>query len=187
MKYFTPELLARCRLADDAVADVAAVQWDKAVAAYNARLQKIRPDLPLGARQLLRQVSLHDAQCLTITTAEGGNEFFLTFRLAHRAHTLAAGVELRYTLTGTPTLLLDKTKKASEGSVIRHVLYDEFDLEPKKGAKVFTHHLLMTGGLEMRIRFANLRLRWFGSILLANSQPSEFAKEWEDNGRVATT
>ena len=93
LRAHTPELLARSRSADDDVAEAAAARWEKAIAAYNARLQKIRPFLPPGARQLLRRVSLHDAQYLLEGGA--GSELFLTFRLAKGASESATGVELR--------------------------------------------------------------------------------------------
>jgi hypothetical protein len=189
MKYFTPELLARCRSSDGDVAEEAADQWEQAIATYNARLQKIRSDLPLGVRQLLRQASLHDAQCVTIKTAKSaaGKELFLTFRLANGSKKLAGGVELRYNLTGPQSLIFDKVLKPSEGALASYVLYDEFDLEQKRGVRVFTHSVLLTNGLEFRIRFSNLRLRWFGRVLLASSKPSEIEKEWADDDQLAAT
>jgi len=72
MKYFTAPLLDQCRSSDDDLSDRAAAKWEQAIAAYNARLQKIWSELPLGARRLLRHASLHDAQCLTIKTAKVG-------------------------------------------------------------------------------------------------------------------
>src|SRR4051812_34465166 len=64
MKYFKPELLARVRSSDDNVAEVAAVEWEEAVAAYQARFKKIRDKLPGDVRRLLSKVSLHDSRYL---------------------------------------------------------------------------------------------------------------------------
>ena len=50
-----------------------------------------------------------------------------------------------------------------------------------------TDSLLLTNGLEFRIRFSNLRLRWFGRVLLASSKPSEIEKEWADDDQLAAT
>ncbi len=188
MKYFTPELLALCRSSDDDVAEAAAEKWEHAIAAYNARLRKVRPDLPLGARRLLKHASLHDAHCVTITTTGNGagKELCLTFRLARSSSKLAGGVELRYSLAGHTTLLLDKARKPSDEPFTPHVLYDEFDREQRRGAKLFTHSLLMSNGLEFQIRFSNLRLRWFGTVLPANSKPSDIEKEWADDDSLAT-
>src|SRR5262249_38355655 len=117
MKYFTPELLARCRSTDDEVADDAADKWEQALAAYKTRLRKIRSHLPLGVRQLLRRASLHDAQCLVITTSGSGaeKELFLTFRLAGSSQQPAGGVELRYRLSGRTTLLREKNQEPATG------------------------------------------------------------------------
>jgi hypothetical protein len=49
-----------------------------------------------------------------------------------------------------------------------------------------THSLLMTGGLEFRIRFGNLRLKRFGMVLLADSKPSEIERELANGGQRAT-
>src|ERR1700730_12597863 len=100
MKYLTPQLLDRSRSLNDNTAEVAAADWEQALAAYNTRLQEVRRRLPVGARQLLKQVSLHDAQCLTINRA--GSELFPTFRLAKGAHKSSGGVELRYSLARQP-------------------------------------------------------------------------------------
>jgi hypothetical protein len=189
MKYFTPELLALCRSPDEDVAEAAAAKWEQAIAAYNARLREIRPALPLGARRLLRHASLHDAQWLTLKTVAGsaGKELFLTFRLAGSPGKPTGGVELCYLLTGRSTLSLDKGRDAAAGIAPPFVLYDEFDLEQRRDTRTFTHSLLLSNGQEFRIRFSNLRLRWFGSVLLANSRPAEIKREWADDDQLATT
>ena len=184
MRYFTPELLARTRSLDDDEAEAAAAAWETNITAYNVRLKEIRLRLPLGARQLLRHVSLHDAQFLTPNRA--GIELFLTFRLPCNAHKQAGGVELRYTLAGQSNLVLHEPQASANGPIARWVLYDEFDEARAGRVKVCTHSLLMTGGLEFRIRFDNLRLKRFGMVLLADSKPSEIEKELANDGRRAT-
>lgn len=188
MKYLTPQLLAECRVADDDVAEQAAARWEKALAAYQARLADIRAELPTGARRLLKQVSLHDAQWLTIQTAEGprGKELFLTFRLAGGGGGKAAGgVELRYRLCGRSAVALQR--ESGNGVAVPFVLYDEFDLDARRGKKVFTHSLLLTGGLELRIRFSKLRLQRFGKIALAHSTAAEMEKDWAGDDLLAPT
>ena len=53
MKYFKPDLLARCRSLDDQVAEAAAQEWEQAITDYRARIKAIRLRLPTGARRLL--------------------------------------------------------------------------------------------------------------------------------------
>ena len=184
MRYFTPELLARSRSRDDDEAEAAAAEWERNIATYNVRLKEIRRRLPLGARQLLKHVSLHDAQFLTLNRA--GSELFLTFRLPGKAHQQAGGVELQYTLAGGSTLVLHESQAPPNGPVARWVVYDEFDEAGASRTRVFTHSLLMTGGLEFRIRFVNLRLKRFGMVLLADSKPSEIEKELANDDQRAT-
>src|SRR5438552_5952067 len=52
MKYFKPDLLARCRSLDDEVAEAAAQEWEQAITDYRARIKAIRLRLPTGARRL---------------------------------------------------------------------------------------------------------------------------------------
>jgi hypothetical protein len=189
MKYFTPELLMQCRSSGDDLAEAASDRWERAIAAYNARLARIRPALPLGARQLLKQISLHDAECLTIKTLENGagEELFLTFRLAKRNGKPPGGVELRYSLAGRTTLLVHPALQPANGTHAAFVLHDELDLRVQRGARVCTHALLLSAGLELHIRFANLRFRRFGHVCLANSKPLEIAREWAAADLLATT
>jgi hypothetical protein len=182
VRYFTPELLARCRSAADDEAQAAADGWEQALAAYSARLQKLRPLLPLGARQLLRRTSLHDARCLLVSTSGSGprKDLSLTLRLAGSPPQSARGVEVRYRLCGRSTLRCG-TDPLSAGSFTRRVLYDEFDLHQRRGAKTFTHSLLLTGGLELRVRFSNLQLHWLSSVQLA-SRPTDIEKDRATDG-----
>ncbi|HEV3262145.1 MAG TPA: hypothetical protein VG013_35160 [Gemmataceae bacterium] len=189
MKYFTPELLAHSRSLNDDAAEVADDKWERRIIAYKVHLKEIRRHLPLGARQLLKHVSLHDAQLLTINRGRNrtGSELCLTFRLAGSASKSAGGVELRYSLTGQSRLVvLHEPQALPNGPVTRWVLYDEFDLAQKGRVTAFTHSLLMTGGLEFRIKFFNLRLRRFGRVLLADSNPAEIEKELADDDQLAT-
>jgi hypothetical protein len=95
-------------------------------------------------------------------------------------------VELRYSPSGRSILSLDRTCQAADGPRTYYVLYDEFDVGHHGRKKVFTHSLLMTHGREFRIRFSNLRLPWFGSVLLASSNPSEIEKDWAGEPQLAT-
>ena len=177
-------MLARSRSLDDDEAEAAAAEWEKKIAAYHVRLKEIRRHLPLGARQLLKHVSLHDAQFLTLNRA--GSELFLTLRLPCNAHQQAGGVELRYTLLGQSNLVVHEPETPANGPVARWLLYDEFDEARAGRVRAYTHSLLMTGGLEFRIRFCNLRLKRFGMVLLADSKPSEIKKELANDGQRAT-
>jgi hypothetical protein len=188
MKYLTPQILARCRSLDDNEAEAAHQVWQKATTAYQGRLGQIRKSLPLGARQLLKHVSLHDARLLTINHAwtSTGGELGLTLSLARASDQSTRGVELRYRLSGRVKILHYEPPTSDDGHVSRWVLYDEFYMVLKKGRRVFTHSLMLTGGLEFQIPFSNLRLKQFGMVLLADSRTAEIEKELAKDHQLAT-
>jgi hypothetical protein len=174
MKYFAPELLARCRSLDDDVAEAAAAEWEQAINAYNRRLEEIRRHLPLGARQVLKHIALHDAQLLTINRA--GRELFLTFRLSGSAGKPAGGVELHYSLVRPAELIHHEPPAQTNGPFTRWVLYDEWAMSETQ-PEAFSHRLLLTGGLELRIACFDVRLRRYTQVLLADSRTSDIERE----------
>jgi hypothetical protein len=181
MKYFTPELLARTRSPDDDVAEAAAAEWERAIAAYNSRLNEIRRKLPLGARQLLKHVSLHDARLLTIGLAN--NELVLTFRLPGSGSKSGGGLELRYTLIGQPELVHQVNGASRAVPSPRWLLYDELELATQGQQTAFKHSLLFADSLELRILFSHLRFKRFGRLLLADSKTEDIEKELTETGQ----
>jgi hypothetical protein len=79
------------------------------------------------------------------------------------------------------------TLRPANGTHPAFVLHDEFDLRAQHGARVCTHSLLLSAGLELHIRFANLRFRRFGHVWLANSKPLDLAREWTAADLLAAT
>jgi hypothetical protein len=59
MKYMTPELIARVRSSDDAVAEPAAEEWERRGEAYRRDLAQIEQDLPRAVRGVLDDYCLH--------------------------------------------------------------------------------------------------------------------------------
>jgi len=87
MKYFTPDLLARFRSLDDAVAEAASVEWQHQCEAYTKHLKEIRLDLSSGARRVLRRYQFHDAKVLTIASDDVPHfSFFLEIDAQELAH-----------------------------------------------------------------------------------------------------
>lgn len=150
MKHFTPELLARCRTGDDAAAE----EWDRAIDAYNQRLEAISSRLPDGARRLLDTHTLHDAQLLGVTDNPTKPRANLLVRL-ESGETL----ELRYHLVAGPRggWAVKGEPSAQAKGPRSFVLYDEFDIEDD--GTFFTHSLLLSDGKELVFRFHNLRVR----------------------------
>lgn len=185
MKFFTQELLTRYRSSNRAIADTAAIEWDKASDAYVARLKQIRSHLPVGVRRLLNHATLHDAGLVTLNTSVDGAEkkLFLTFQLEGTPEKAGGGIELGYRLSGPALVRLDKRIKR-DGEDQIYVLYDEFDL--KRGReKEFTHSILMTGGIEFSIPFFSVAVKRFGRILSSDKLGPAIEAEWQDDDQFA--
>jgi len=160
MKYFKPELLTRCRSLDDHVAETAADDWERAVAAYNAKLASIRRELPIGARFLLDQFSLHDARLFGITLSRAKPWLSLFVRLEGKPLRPGNHWELKYILAkGPKSRQFSMDRLAKDSKAPARIQYDEFAKVADFPVRVFSHALLLSGGLELRIRFVGLRVQ----------------------------
>jgi hypothetical protein len=181
MKYLTPELLARCRSLEDDVAEAAAAEWERALLAYDQELKQVRRLLPLGARRLLRNATLHDAVLVNIALKLGEpSSASLLFRLAWPTPRGHRGALLDYRLLAPPEVLAWPDQELA--ATHRYALYDEFALvrqgEQENGQPPeYTHDILMTGGVELRFRFSDLRTAWLDRTLSGNSDPAELRRE----------
>jgi hypothetical protein len=179
MKYFTPELLARCRSLDDDVADAAALEWEKAIAAYQARIRVIRLRFPANVRRLLGRVSLHDAKVLAITVGKGSPRFTLLVRLEGSASRPGTVLELDYLLVAGPWggVAFRKPAQFGNGAAgLGWVLHDEFDLDEDRA--FFTHSLLLSGGDEIAVRFHGLSVRQLDEAFVSPLGLTEGEKTW---------
>jgi hypothetical protein len=151
VKYFTAPLLALCRSSDPDLAEAAAVKWQQRCAAYRKRFAVIHDQLPRGVRRLVRSTTLHDARLLTVNVAElrGEPNLLLSFQLA--LGNGQEGVQLRYAGFEQFSVLLHEPGAAADTELF--ALYDEFDLTANGTA---THAILMTAGVEIRVRFKRL-------------------------------
>jgi hypothetical protein len=174
MKYFTPDLLLRFAATDDAIADAASEEWDRVHAKYVEHLEAIEPELPRSFRRLLRNVCLHDARVLTITVDEKPYLSILLRPLKPRKPE-DRFLEIRYHLLGKPQFARHAAL-AEEGSPYQRWLYDEVDVLKEDPFAVFTHSILLTGGVELRIRFSDVsvrRLAWAWPTTPAPYPPGE--------------
>ena len=61
MRYFTPELIALGRSSEDSVLNEQERLWDEAGDRYVGYLDSVRPQFPVGLRQIDARYYLHDA------------------------------------------------------------------------------------------------------------------------------
>jgi hypothetical protein len=165
MKYFKPDLLARCRSLNDDEAETAAAEWEQAINAYRARLRAVGPKLPGSVRRLLSRFSLHDAKVLALAAESKKSWLNLVIQLEDAPSQAGAVLELGYQLVAEPLQggVTVRRNEPVNKDVAEWILYDEFDVE-KQGA-VFRHTLLLTGGREVEVRFHKLRVRRLGEVL----------------------
>ena len=175
MQHFNPEILARCRSLDDAVSEAATDEWEQAVAKYNAELDSIRPDLPPGVRALLASCSLHDARILSISETRRRPRLSLLIQLEGRPTRPGDLLELQYLLAGTskhPGLSLRTHDKPDKDLPEQgRILYDEFGKLANDPVEVFSHSLLLKGGVELHIRFTDMRVRALQRVILPSVEP----------------
>jgi hypothetical protein len=179
MRYFKPELLARCRSLDDDVADVADAEWEKAIADYRERIQSIRPRLPRSVRSLLTHFSLHDAKVLAIAFGKKPPTFALLIRLEDTPSKPGELLELSYLPVAGPGggVTFHKHPQINEHSSGQGwILYDEFDLMEEKS--FFTHSLLLSDGMEAIVRFHGLRVAQLEEALTTPQQLNESERTW---------
>jgi len=155
MKYFTPELLARCRSEDDAIADVASEEWERRNKDYEKYLDGIRPLLSgsRSIRYLLNKLRLHDAKVYSMALDEDPH-----FSIFVQAHDQKDGaLELRYRLVSPPRLGPHECLAQGGQSSGYHWLYDEIGV--REGLYVFTHSILFAEGVELQLEFNSLSCR----------------------------
>jgi hypothetical protein len=177
MKYFTPELLARCRSQDDAVADAAAKEWEQASVAYRARLRALRHGLPLSARRLLAHYTLHDAKVLTMAFARKR----LTVQLQLEGTRSQPGdvLELNYvTVLGSHGGVSIRKHALPQSSTVGSgwILYHEFDADEERA--FFTHRFLFSSGHEVEFRFNDFSVRRLDDVLLQPLELQEGERTW---------
>ena len=168
MKYFTPELHVRTCSANDTIANAAHAKWENALERYERRLKEIRAAFTPGVRQLVDDLRLHDAQLLYLGRSE--DRCFLALQTDQTPATI---VSLEYSLIGNPVVERN-TLPADLQTIGGCFLYDEVDLAARNGRNVFTHAILFTNGLHIRLKFSDVAVHVVKPLVQV-SEPSRNA------------
>src|SRR5580693_3944723 len=145
MKYFTPELLSRYRSPNEAIADAAADEWDRAIDGYRAHLKAIRLHLPRTVRRLISRIPLHDAKFIAYEHPENSPKLLILVQVEATVSVPSRLLQLNYSLAPGPDggASVRKHGQPQVGDQARGwVLYDEFDMNEKGG--FFTHSILLS-------------------------------------------
>jgi len=149
MKYFTPELLERVGSLDDDVADAAHADWERAVARWLRRWQKIKPAFPADVQRLVdEQVCLHDALILSI--ARQRDTLVVVLQRESPAQDL---VLLTFTLEGEPQID-PAALPAEHGTGGVTWMYEEFDLDRHQRC---WFEVLLSNGWAVKLCFRDFR------------------------------
>ncbi len=162
MRFFTPERYVQFNSADDATADSANEDWEKALRDYQSHLDAIRDRMPAQVRRLA-ELCLHDAEILgfdqetqslfpgsevswpgplwsvmaILSVEQGGTLRYLIYTLWDRVREYPASAAWPFS----------KARK--------HWLYDEVDLAPDR-REMFLHRILFSDGSVVEIPFASV-------------------------------
>ncbi len=150
MKFFTRALIERYGSDDSAVANAADTEWEKALEAYELHLRAIEPELPEHIREFNRLL-LHDALVCNM----GRRDDRLIMVLLKEIPPCQL-VILTYTLTEEP--MFDRAGLTLEPRAVLDFQCDELDVVHEGGEKIFTQSIRFGTGLEMTLRFRDLKV-----------------------------
>ena len=166
MKYLTPERLIRLDDLTNESAFLAATEaWEDGLTRYRAHLQRIEARLPNGLRRLIETVYLHDAALLEMSR---GRRTRFTITL-HPESDPPRLVTLEYSLVEVPTINENALPEPLRSSPVCW-LYDELDVEETQGETTFCHHILLSNGWEVCLRFRKVVVHRPYSLIPARSQ-----------------
>ncbi|MBY0232672.1 MAG: hypothetical protein K2W96_25610 [Gemmataceae bacterium] len=161
MRYFTQELLARCRSSDEAAAQAASDEWDAATLAHDEAFARIGKLMPARARKALSKHSLHDSTMIMVAVRRSRIRSAVSMYVRLEAGEV---VEFKYACPITPGLEAVSLKPPTmhdprRGQGNTRILYDEVGQE---GDRLFSHSILLANGSEARIVFADMTVARVG-------------------------
>jgi hypothetical protein len=169
MKYFTPDLHTRFCSLDPAVAGPAHAEWEQVLTKYEQRIKKIRSEMSPQVRQLGEQLRLHDADLVCLLRQN--NAAILVLRLEPPATDV---VLLRYEVLREPVVTADVLPPDVRSSRPQF-LYDEVDVIIRKGQKLFTHAILFSNGLEVKLSFRDVQIEMAQPLILRSEAETSSA------------
>jgi hypothetical protein len=149
VKYYTQDLLGRFGSENDAIAAAAQREWEERSDQYVAHLQTIRLRLSRRLIEFLDRYDLHDATAINLGRSDA--EFYISLLLeSPQKEWLTLRYELAWGME--PELIRNEIAPEDQRPVFQW-LYDEVDIMTSGRLGVFTHSILFTNGLELRLYF----------------------------------
>jgi hypothetical protein len=185
MKFMTYELLVRTQSENDAIAEAAFDEWEKACADYNNHVEAIRHKLPKSVQVLLDHYNLHDAKVIMagVDSAEDSDDPSTSIFL-QLDEPRDRGLRLDYRPVVKPKVIWHERNPKLHADTV--FLYDEIDVVEVNVAEneqitMFTQSILTEGGMEMQLLFNSLTLRQYRKM----ETPSEFFSAGQSIGGLS--
>ena len=165
MKFFTPELYLRSNSRDDAVADHAADDWEKAISDYNRHLAKYTKQMNPRVKDLAETLCLHDAELISLEEHPRGPLSPPLFAFTFPVETVALRINgniinLCYFLWAEAGQ--SRSPEAWPFSQLQpHWLYDEIDLDRDQPYPLYWHRILLSDGRVVSIPFFDVVIQTF--------------------------
>lgn len=164
MRFFTPGLHMRYNSDDDAVADRADAEWERAIRAYQEHLQTLSDHMNERVKSVAQALCLHDAEILDFKAALPLHPF-----LQPPFSPGAATISLRNDgkIINLFYLLWEEVGEAAAPKAWPfsqqrvHWLYDEIDRVEPSSPVLFWHRILLSDGRVVSIPFTDLIVNAF--------------------------
>jgi hypothetical protein len=177
MKFFKPGLYVRYNSEDDAIADRADREWERAIRAYTEHLATFSAQMNEGVKYVAERLCLHDAELLSFQADIPIHPLFQSAPISPGAATIwlksdGHFVNLFY-------LLWDEVDESSTpkgwpfSKLHVHWLYDEIDRAEAPWPSVFWHRILLSDGRVISIPFTDVVVNSFSGD---NPQPVIIAR-----------
>ena len=164
MKFFKPRLYLRYNSEDNAIADRADAEWERAIRAYRKHLSTFSDRMNGRVKSVAENLTLHDAEILSLQPEIPVQPWFQPPYSRG-----AATISLRNAgkITHLCYLLWDEVDEAPPPkgwpfSPLRvHWLYDEIDRAEAPWPSLFWHRILLSDGRVLSIPFTDVIVESF--------------------------
>ena len=177
MRFFKPGLYLRYNSDDDAIADRADREWERAIRAYKEHLATFSAQMNDGVKYVAESLCLHDAEILSFQAEIPIHPLFSSSAFSPGAATI--WLKSNEEIINLFYLLWDEVAESaapkrwpfSKHHV--HWLYDEIDRADAPSPSVFWHRILLSDGRVISIPFSDVIVNAFSG---SNPQPVIIAR-----------
>jgi hypothetical protein len=165
MKFFKPSLYVRYNSDDDAIADRADREWERAIRAYEEHLETFADQMNEGVKHVAEILCLHDAEILSFQADIPIHPLFQSSPFSPGA--AAIWLKSGGNLVNLFYLLWEEVHESASSQrwpfskLHVHWLYDEIDRAEAPWPSVFWHRILLSDGRVISIPFSDVIVNTF--------------------------